>query len=176
MGIDDIPGTRPVKRMRVIAREHSSLDVRDINTDGIFRSTRITNPLDPVYVHHGEHIRAEDLRVRRSPIGRPPQTAIEGAAADTLTQKFRTFRRPADTRADEDEGEQRPADILMVPSMRLQEAELERQAKVRAFRGERIRAAENHCLHAESGTGDPIQAALRRQREARGARRTWTFE
>jgi hypothetical protein len=173
MNIDDIAGTRPVKRMRVIAREHGSLDVRDINTDGIFRSARITNPLDPVYVHHGEQIRADDPRVRRPP-PRPGGPAgaedIEGAA-DTLTQKCRKFRRPVDAR---DDGERRPADILMVPSMRLQEAELDHQAKVRAFRGERIRAAEDRCLHAESGTGDPIQATLRRQRETRGARRAWT--
>jgi hypothetical protein len=178
MNITDIEGTRPAKRMRVVTRDHSSLDVHDINTDGIFRSSRVTNPLDPVYVHHGEQIRADDPRVRRLLPGKPDLTTsvedIDGAAADTLTRKYRQFRRPVDGGDDEEERGRGPADILMVPSMRLQEAELEHQARVRAFRGERIRAAEERCLHAESGARDPIQATLRKQRQARGVRRTWT--
>jgi hypothetical protein len=38
MRIDDIPGTRPVRQIRELSRRFDSLNVQDINTDGIFKT------------------------------------------------------------------------------------------------------------------------------------------
>jgi hypothetical protein len=49
------------------------------------------------------------------------------------------------------------------------------QAAARKARGNRIRYYENRNLHAEVGTGDPIQAFLRDQRNGQKGFRHRTF-
>jgi hypothetical protein len=177
---DDIDGCKPAPQARELSGASNSLNVRDINTDGLHPTTRHVNPLTPVYVYDGMEKDVEDFgRVKPQPAAHQGQdrlvdvSDIEGTHPDASTKRYHAFRQPKTT--PEDEVELGPAPILMVPSMAKQTQELERQQAMRIARGERIRLAENRSLHAEGGTGDPMQALLRRQREERLGRRQSTF-
>jgi hypothetical protein len=52
IGVADIEGTRPTPE--VTRKKADFTDPRDINRDGIFKTTRTVNPLMPVYSHRGE--------------------------------------------------------------------------------------------------------------------------
>jgi hypothetical protein len=167
MRIDDIAGAHPRKRVgSLLPSSMARMDVRDINNDGAFRSTRVTDPLNPVYVYDGKPCAAEDYgRAFYAPVKNVPtfslQTGdIEKATADSATECYRTFRRPPEV-GEEGEG---PAPLLMVPSMEKQTAELENQEAVRKLRAERIWFHENRHLRGARGSGDPLQATLRQQR------------
>jgi hypothetical protein len=154
--------------MRALNRP-SSLDVRDINTDGIFKTTRVVDPLNPVYHVLGAEIKAENFGTVKPPPEprtdrRLDTSDIDGAQADSMTRRYRTLRPPPF--AVEETEEEGPAAILMVPSMKTQGRELEMQQRVREYRGEKIRLCENRHLARERGTGDPVQRVLRKQREA----------
>jgi hypothetical protein len=175
MRVDDILGTKPVQHIREMNRP-SSLDVKDINTDGIFKTRRIVDPMNPVYFVFGTEIKAEDFGTAKPPPEpltdkRLDISDIEGAQADSLTRWYRTFKPPF---AVEEEGgrdeEEGPAAILMVPSMTTQGKELELQQRIRDHRGEKIRICENRHLMGKRGTGDPVQGILRKQRENRVGR------
>lgn len=58
--VDDIEGTH--SRPRTIASNHhvEQLYVRDINEDGIFRSSRRVDPLRPTHIVHGRVVRDDD--------------------------------------------------------------------------------------------------------------------
>ena len=51
--IEDVDGSKP-KKLCVPTSSVSSLDVKDINEYRIFKTSRITNPLQPRYVVGGE--------------------------------------------------------------------------------------------------------------------------
>jgi hypothetical protein len=180
MRIDDIPGTRPVRQIRELSRHFDSMNVRDINTDGIFKTTRTVDPLDPVYQYDGREIRGDGFGTATPPpdphVGPDRQfdvTDIEGTHPDASTKRFRAFRQPPPPK---DEDELTPAAILMVPSMAKQTRELEAQAEARRARGEKLRFYENRNLHPEVGTGDSIQAFLRQQRNSSKKPRHQTFD
>jgi hypothetical protein len=179
MRLDDIPGARPIQRMRAINRP-SSLEVRDINTEGIFKTRRVVDPLNPVYYVLGAEIRAEDCGIVRPPREertdrRLDLSDIDGAQADSLTRRYRVLRRLVEEEAGKEE--EGPAAILMIPSMKSQERELEQQQKIREYRGEKIRMSENRHLARERGTKDPVQGLLRKQREnTTGNAPRYTFE
>jgi hypothetical protein len=180
MRVDDIDGTRPVPQTRELRRGNNSLDVSDINNDGIHKTTRHINPLNPVYVYDGMEERPEQFgKVKPPPGGHQgldriiDVSDIEGTHPDASTKKYRSFRAPKSAPEDE---ELKPAPILMVPSMTKQTKELEVQQAVRQARGEKMRFFENRSLHTEGGTGDPIQGMLRKQRDVRMNRRHQTFE
>ena len=170
MRVEDISGARPTPETHAVRKGIDSLDVKDINNYRIFKSTRVTNPLNPVYHVHSETI-SDDFGHARPP-PKPRQgfdplystKDIDGAQAATSTRKFRAFRQPPPPREEE---QWAPAEILMLPSMEKQTKELETKEAIRTMRGEKIRFYENRNLHADYGTGDPIQGALRRQRESR---------
>jgi hypothetical protein len=172
MRVNDIVGTSPVKHIREVHRQ-SSLDVKDINTDGIFKTTRVVDPLNPVYYVLGTEIKAEGFgTVKPPPQARTDRrmdlSDIEGAQADTLTTKYRVFRPPPF--AVDGEEEEGPAAILMVPSMKTQGKELELKERIRVHRGEKIRVCENRHLAGNRQTGDPVQGILRKQRDNRVGR------
>jgi hypothetical protein len=52
IGVADIEGSRPTPE--VTLNKVDFTDPRDINRDGIFKTTRTVNPLMPVYTHRGE--------------------------------------------------------------------------------------------------------------------------
>jgi hypothetical protein len=169
MMVDDIPGTRPVRQIREL-QGIDTLCVKDINSDRIFKSSRRVDPLNPVYEYDGMEKRPDDFGKVRAPLAGhsgPDRimdiTDIEGTHSDASTKRHMAFRHPRPPV----EAEAKPAEILMIPSMKKQTKELEMQQAARTARGEKIRYYENRNLHAEMGTGDPIQAALRRQREER---------
>ena len=170
MRVDDISGARPTPETHAVRKGIDSLDVKDINNYRIFKSTRVTNPLNPVYHLQGETI-SDDFGHAKPPP--KPRTGfdhlystkdIEGAQADTTTKKYRTFKQPPPPK---EEDQWAPAKILMLPSMEKQTKELETKEAIRTMRGEKIRYYENRNLHAEYGTGDPIQGMLRKQRDSR---------
>lgn len=167
MKVDDIAGTRPSQKIRQLRKGNDQMDVRDINNDRVFKSKRVTDPLNPVYIYDGE-VKGEGVGTLKAPMRPHPgfdltTSDIPGAQADTMTAKYRTFRQPK-PEADDDT---KPAEILMVPSMEKQTKELEAQNIARMQRSEKLRFYENRNLHAEYGTGDPVQAMLRRQRESK---------
>ena len=171
MKIDDIQGSHPRKRtFELNGVNRDTLNVSDINNDGIFRSSRRTDPQNPVYLYDGQKIEATDYGRKFPPRhqveGRNYSLTtkdIEGAQADTSTQWYRTFKAPPPPPPPEEE-EFKP-DMLMLPSMKKQTQLLESQEMLRKYRGERLRYNENRSLYAQRGTGDPIQAMLRQQRE-----------
>jgi hypothetical protein len=129
----------------------------------------MVNPLNPVYHVLGTEIKAEDFgTVKPPPEGRTDRrldtSDIDGAQADSMTRRYRSFKTAPFAVEGDEEG---PAAILMVPSMKAQGRELEMQQKIREFRGERIRVCENRHLTADLGTGDPLQVVLRKQRARR---------
>lgn len=182
MNINDIPGSHPRKRILTLDADGTcnglkltntcsrSLQVKDINNDGIFKSTRVTNPLNPVYYYDGQKIEATDYgkhfppNLPKNPIDFPNSTKdIEGAQADTSTAWYRNFKRPPQPSIEDDNFAS--SDVLMLPSMKKQTKDLEMQEKLRQYRGDKIRKYENRNMHAVMGTGDPVQAMLRQQRE-----------
>ena len=188
MNVNDISGARPRKRILALDADGTcngmkltntcsrSLQVKDINTDGIFKSTRVTNPLNPVYYYDGQKIEATDYgkhfppNLPKNPIDFPNSTKdIEGAQADTSTAWYRNFKRPQQPSIDDDN--YTPSDVLMLPSMKKQTRELEMQEKLRQYRGDKIRQYENRNMHTAIGTGDPIQSMLRQQREKKSNNR-----
>jgi hypothetical protein len=175
MRVDDIPGTRP-RRLIGDFRESRNLDVHDINNDGIFRTSRVTDPMNPVYTYDGGPCAAADFgrafpaRLRTDSTDLSLATAdIEGAMHDSMTTRYKRFRRPKDAPEDE---ELAPAPLLMVPTMHRQTEELEIAEAVRKMRGERISRCENRHLRGHRGTGDLVQGALRQQREGKPRGRT----
>jgi hypothetical protein len=172
MRVDDIPGTQTVRHIREMNRP-SSLDVKDINTDGIFKTRRVVDPLNPVYFVLGAEIKAEDFgTVKPPPVARTDRrmdtSDIEGAQADTLTRRYRTLKPPQSPPEIDDDGG--PPAILMVPSMTAQGKELELKERIRQYRGQKIRMCENRHLTGNQGTGDPVQGILRKQRNCRVGR------
>lgn len=174
MKVDDISGSRPARRMREMKNGIDTMNVKDINNDGIFKTTRTTNPLNPVYTVNGMRIEDDFGRAKPPPKGHAGPdpnfdiSDIEGSHSDCSTKRYRSFRQP--TTYDYDNG----SNILVTPSMQKQTRELEMQQKARTIQGEKIRYYENRNMHMEYGTGDPIQGILRKQRE-NNARRTPTF-
>ena len=183
MNVNDIPGAHPRKRILTLDPDGTcnglkltntcsrSLQVKDINNDGIFKSTRVTNPLNPVYYYDGQKIEATDYgkhfppNLPKNPIDFPNSTKdIEGAQADTSTAWYRSFKRPPQPSIEEDDN-YTPSGVLMLPSMKKQTKDLEMQERLRQYRGDKVRKYENRNLHAAKGTGDPIQSMLRQQRE-----------
>jgi hypothetical protein len=148
MNIDDIDGCRPVRQMRELKRVNDSLNVKDINNDGIHKTTRHCDPQNPVYVYDGMKNQPVDFgkvkplpAAHKGPDRSKDISDIEGTHADASTKRFRAFRQQKITvDADED---LKPAPILMVPSMKKQTRELELQAAARNSRGEKIRFYEN---------------------------------
>jgi hypothetical protein len=180
MRLDDVSGTRPRQRIRELKRGNDSMDVRDINTGGTHKWTRIIDPLDPVYFYNGEHHRSDGFGKVRRPLA--PHvghnrildvTDIEGTETDARIKRYHAFRQPPPPDPEDDTA---PADILMVPSMAKQTKELEMQRAIMKYRGDKIRAYEGRSMHNEKGTGDAIQAMLRQQRELRGPSRHETFD
>ena len=169
MRVDDISGAKPACHIRSTKEATDrTFNVKDINNDGIFKTRRVTDPLNPVYHLNGEDLTADDFGKH---IGKPePKNIpnlyspadIPGAHADSTSAWTRSFRSPPPPKPDDDF---QPAPILMTSSMKAQTKELEIQEKIRQKRGERINAMENRNLHVVRGTGDPIQDLLRQQRE-----------
>ena len=180
--IDDIDGARPARRIRLMKDAVDTLDVRDINNDGIFKSSRVTDPLNPSYLYDGMMSKDDfgkpspPLKPHNGPDRRFNLDDIPGASADCSTNRYKAFRRPQEISPDDEINDEKSDNILMVPSMKKQTLELERQNQARMLRSEKLRYYENRNLHAEYGTGDPIQGILRKQREARAYnRRVPTF-
>jgi hypothetical protein len=179
MKCDDISGARPSHRVRERSTRCDQFDVRDINNDGVFKTKRRVDPLEPVYVYDGQESRPEGFGKVR-----PPRTAradpdkslvvtdIEGTTADASTKRYRAFKKPKPPR---EEDEAKPAEILMLGSMEKQTKELEKQEAIRKYRGDKIRAYESRNMHIKVGTGDQVQGILRQQREGRGNSRHETF-
>jgi hypothetical protein len=168
MRVDDIIGyQRRGAPPRLLQSSIARMNVKDINTDGIHKSTRVTDPLNPVYLYDGGQVAAEDYG-RAFPVPRRNvptfslQTAdIPGATSDSATQRYRDFRQD---RPEEEEADDAPVKLLMLPSMKKQTAQLENDEAVRKMRGERISFYENRHLRGARGTGDALQGTLRHQR------------
>jgi len=174
--------TAQSKRELNTGSDKRNFDVTDINNDGIFRSHRVTDPLNPVYRINGEEVRGDDFGHTKAPL--PAHSGpfyslttsdIEGAQAGSATAKYRNFRQPPQVK--EEDQPYQPAPLLMTPSMKEQTAELDRQREAYRRRGERILYFENRNLHRETGGVDVPQAILRQQREGRRriAPQTTTF-
>ncbi|KAH0787824.1 hypothetical protein GPJ56_008173 [Histomonas meleagridis] len=178
MKLDDIEGATPKRRISINQNSHNPFDVKDINNDGIFKTRRRVDPLNPVYHFDGKDLTADDFG-RAFPkhelkVPNFMETSdIDGAQADSATKKFRNFTQPPKPPDDDDYFQ--PASILMVPSMIKQEKEIEQQNIARTIRGKKIRMYEDRYLHAERGTGDPLQGFLRKKREASPKRKQSTF-
>jgi hypothetical protein len=183
MRVDDIIGyQRRGAPPRLLQSSIDRMNVKDINTDGIHKSTRVTDPLNPVYIYDGGPVAAEDFgRAFPAPAKNVPtfslQTAdIPGAVSDSVTRRYRDFRQAP---AAEEELEDKPATLLMLPSMEKQTAQLENEEAVRRMRGERISFYENRHLRGARGTKDTLQGTLRHQRGERTSETitlspTWT--
>ena len=185
MKVDDIQGTRPRRRILCLDPDgtcngirfestcNRSLNVKDINNEGVFKTTRTTDPLNPVYRYDGQQIEATDYG-RAFPRKYPKNVIdyqhttndIEGAQADSSTTFIRNFKRPT-----QDQLEMNSSDVLMLPSMKKQTQQLEAQEKLRKMRQEKVSMYENRNMFASHGTGDPIQEILRQQRENRAGRK-----
>lgn len=167
MNISDIAGARPRRRIADHDFGNRIYDVSDINNDGIFKSKRVTNPLNPVYIYDGE-CKAEGYGVASQP---PPAHKdnfilnthdIPGAQHDSSTEFYRSFKRPPIVK--EDEEELKPAAILMLPTMKRESAEKTKNKVARSYEFEGLRR--------NYGTNDPIQSLMRSQRDQKKACRT----
>jgi hypothetical protein len=166
MRIDDVVGTSPVRCIREVKREPDSFNVKDINNDGIFKTTRTVDPLNPVYFYDGQWIRSEDFgkaRPPKTPHAGPDRRLvvadIDGTEPGASLKRYRAFRQPPPPR---EEDETKPPKILMVPSMVEQTKELELQQAIMKYRGDKIRACESRNVRRNAGTGDPVEGILRR--------------
>jgi hypothetical protein len=151
--VDDIPGARAIHWAREVARENDSLNVKDINDDGVFRLTRSVDPLNPVYFYDGQEIRADGVWKTRPPPAKhqgPDRMLsiadIEGAQADSSVKRYRSFRNHGTTEEE--------ADILMIPSMRKQGEQLRVEQARRNLRAEKMREYEGRNLHVDIGGAD----------------------
>jgi len=177
MRLDDIIGYKPKQTIQRDSKTNFSFDVTDINTDGQFRSKRVTNPLTPEYFFNSEVITDDFGRAKPPPKGHSTPyhpldvTDIPGATADSASMKFRTFKAES-PKEDEKSG---PTEILMLPSMAKQTEELRRAQEAARIRGEKIKFYENRNLKADKNGTDPAQSLLRQQREENRKRGNLTF-
>jgi len=168
----DIPGSAPKKLIKEFEGDRA-LDVKDINTGGVFRSKRNTNPLNPQYYIHGTELE-QDFGIQHSNyLSRKDNvdlslrtTDIEGATSETSSQDFKKTKFIAKPNDSAD-----GTSILMLPSMEKQGVEIERQRESDRFRGEKIRQFENRHLQISIGGNDKTQSFLRATREETGKRR-----
>lgn len=167
--LDDIPGAQP-KSLTKKFNGDRSLNVKDINEDGIFKTRRNTNPLFPDYYYDGQTyprdfgIQSSNYKTRHDNLDLSLKTEdIGGATADSLTAKLRSFRPPSN-KDEDDYG--KPAPVLMVPSMNKAGIELEKKRAIDAKHGEVIRRFENRHLISAAMSVDPAQGALKQQRQA----------
>lgn len=167
MDISDISGARP-KQTRIIRdAKDRTFDVSDINQDGVFKTKRMTDPLNPKYFFDG-HEQTDDFgkpgtnyKTRNGMTDLSLKTDdIEGAKADTVTRCYREFR-VGKTEDESAEG----MTSLWTQSMAAQDEELRRQRLRDEKRGQRISEMENRNLHGEHICQDVIQATLRKQRD-----------
>jgi hypothetical protein len=169
MRVADGPGSHPRKRVgKLMQSSVDRMNVRDINKDGIYKTTRVTDPLNPVYFYDGGPIAATDFgrafprpEPRNVPTFSLQTDDIAGATSDSSTQWYRRFKKPP---PEKEEVEDAPATLLMLPSMEKQTAELENQEAIRKMRGEKRSFYENRHLRGARGTGDTLQGVLRQQR------------
>jgi hypothetical protein len=176
MRTDDIAGARPLQHAREVSRDADGLNVKDINNDGIFKTTRTVDPLNPVYFYDGRELRDDEtIGKARQPMAghRGPDRMlslddIEGAQADSTAKRYRNFRNRGT--AEEE------ADILMIPSMRKQGLQMQMEQAKRNARGDRLRAYEGRGTHIGIGVTDlGEEEAPRVQRDQRGNTRHDTF-
>lgn len=157
MKVDDIDGTRPTRRARSILKENDPLDVKDINNDGIFKSTRVVDPLNPVYFYDGRELRDDFGKSRKPKAGHqsPDRTFslddIEGAHAGSMIKLSRTKKHAAVAGPSNDG--------LKMPSMQNESRRLEMEQAMRNLRNEKVRAYESRCgAEAAKKTRDPVGA------------------
>jgi hypothetical protein len=168
MYIDDIPGCRPRRLVGDFQSGNRTYDVSDINKDRIHQTTRVCDPLNPVYQYDGVCAATDFGKTFQPPPRKNTPTYslltqdIDGATASSGTRWYRSYRPPPKTT---EADELKPAPLLMLPSMTKQTRELELQEMARQMRGNKIRMCENRLLHARQGTGDSVQASLREHRE-----------
>lgn len=173
MKVDDISGPRIVKPDLYITPHNRNFDVSDINDNGVFKTTRHTNPIFPQYHIYGKdlendfgiHVPPKDGH--NSPFYSLETSDISGCFADSTTKRFRSFKQPPPHTIEDD---LKPAEILMVPSMIKQSAELEKRRIADQKRGEKIRNFESRSLHIDQNTSDIAQNILQRQRDERRKR------
>ncbi|KAH0785219.1 hypothetical protein GPJ56_010862 [Histomonas meleagridis] len=171
MKVDDIAGARPKFENRRFDTSNRILDVSDINADGMFKTKRHTNPLNPEYNYDG-HILENDFGVSHTNyLSRNDNidlsltvNDINGASADSSTQWIRSYRMPKEE-ADDEDNDRNVQTSLILPSMIKETAILERKKAIDKMRGERIRKFENRHLETVSHT-DKVQAALRKKRNS----------
>ena len=166
MKTDDIAGAQP-KHLIMRYLGDRSLNVKDINEDGIFKTRRETNPLNPDYYYDGHHlpqdfgIQKSNYKNRRDHLDLSLKTDdIQGAAADSATLELRNFKAPP-PQDDDDYGQ--PAPVINIPSMAKATQELERQRRIDQYHGEVIRRFENRHLIANNYP-DAAQNSLMNQR------------
>ena len=143
---DDIDGARPKYKNRRFDHSNRILDVSDINTDGVFKTKRRTNPVTPEAlfrrlclendfgVSHTNYLSRNGKKDFSLTIDE-----INGASADSSTQWYRNFRRPQRDNADDDSLR---ANIVNSSCNGKREAILERKRAIDNMRGERIRKFE----------------------------------
>jgi hypothetical protein len=165
MKTSDIPGASARRLVGTADRDNRSLDVRDINGNGRFRTRRSTNPLNPQYVFDGGVLKddfgvaSSNYGTRREPLDISLTTSdIEGAAVTRYADKYRR-RRQEDVEPD-------TTLPLMLPSMYKQTAELQRQKEINQVRGERIRRFESRHLGAKRAPRSTTPATSRIQPRA----------
>jgi hypothetical protein len=169
MRVADGPGCHPRKRVgKLMQSSVDRMNVRDINNDGIYKTTRLTDPLNPVYFYDGGPCAARGFgrafprpEPRNVPTFSLQTDDIAGAKGDSSTQWYRRFKEPP---PEKEEGEGAPGALLMLPSMEKQTRELEKQEAIRKMRGEKFWFYENRHLRGARGSGDALQGALRQQR------------
>ena len=170
MKVSDIEGSQPRNRQRNLDPQNRILDVSDINNDGLFKTKRHLNPLNPEYHINGETLIADygisHTNYKSRNTGETDYSLktqdIDGARADSQTRWYRTFKPPPPPK-EEDEYQPQPTS-LMLPSMKKQAFELEKQQLMYKMRGERIQRFESRHLKQDSDHIDPIQGLLRNQR------------
>ncbi|EAY10891.1 hypothetical protein TVAG_012570 [Trichomonas vaginalis G3] len=167
--LDDIPGAQPKTMIKKFNGDRS-LNVKDINEDGIFKTRRNTNPLFPDYYYDGQTyprdfgIQSSNYKTRHDHLDLSLKTDdINGAVADSSTAKLRSFR-PPENKDEDDYG--KPAPVLMVPSMNKATLELEKKRAIDQKHGEVIRKFENRHLISAAMCADPAQGSLKQQRQA----------
>ena len=168
MKTSDIYGARPRRYDEKFDPQNRILDVTDINDDGLFHTRRHLNPLNPEYKFDGQTLKADYGRPHTNYKTRTTgetdyslkTSDIEGAHADSQTQWYRTFKY---TPVQDDEPTEESTSV-MLPSMKKQTAELQRQRAIYKMRGERIQRFESRHLRHDTSHCDHLQAVLRNQR------------
>ncbi|OHT02332.1 hypothetical protein TRFO_07157 [Tritrichomonas foetus] len=175
MKVSDIEGTHSKHREYKFDKQNRILDVSDINNDGLFHTRRHLNPLNPEYQYDGKVIKADFGMAHTNYKRRNGNTDlslktddIDGAKADSQTSWYRTFKPPP---FDCDEPTLDSVTV-MLPTMKKQTAELERQRALYKMRGERIQRFESRHLKHDAEHVDHVQAILRNQRNTPKRSRT----